>query len=109
VSQALFENPKITQLIGNSLDEVKKLEGGRFSCIIHDPPTITLAGELYSGEFYREAYRVLKPNGRMYHYIGDLDSKSGVRTTRGVLRRLAECGFNQVIRKPQAFGVVAYK
>lgn len=108
-SQALFGNPRIKQLIGDSLEEIRKFDGGVFSCIIHDPPMIALAGELYSGEFYREAHRVLKANGRIFHYVGDPESESGNRTTRGVIRRLKEAGFNQVIKKPQAFGVVAYK
>lgn len=29
--------------------------------------------------------------------------------TRGVLRRLQEAGFTRLVKRPEAFGVVAYK
>ena len=108
-SRSLFDNPKITQLIGDTLDEIQNFADGIFSCIIHDPPMLSLAGDLYSGEFYRDCWRVLRRNGKLFHYIGDPDSKSGARTTKGVMRRLQEAGFTRVVPKPQAFGVAAYK
>jgi uncharacterized protein len=108
-SQALFDNPKITQVIGDAFDEIEKFDAESFSTIIHDPPMFSLAGDLYSFAFYQQACRVLKPNGRMFHYIGDPESKSGARVTAGVIRRLQEAGFKRVIRAPRAFGVVAYK
>ncbi len=108
-SRSLFDNPKITQIVGDAFEVVPSFEDGAFSCILHDPPMLSLAGELYSGEFYRDCWRVLRRNGRLFHYIGDPDSKSGARTTKGVVRRLQEAGFTRVIAKPQAFGVAAYK
>jgi len=108
-SQALFENPRIAQVIGDAFDELERFESGFFSTIIHDPPMFSLAGDLYSLAFYQRAFRVLKHNGRIFHYIGDPQSKTGARITAGVLRRLQEAGFRRVIRAPRAFGVVAYK
>jgi predicted methyltransferase len=108
-SQDLFHNPRISQLIGDSFEQVGQFEDGTFSRIIHDPPTFSLAGELYSGEFYRRLFRVLGRGGRVFHYIGDLQSKSGKNVSRGVMRRLQEAGFSRVIRRPQAFGLVAFK
>ena len=108
-SQELFVNPKIRQIIGDSYEEIEKFGENSFSAILHDPPMFSLAGDLYSGSFYRQAYRVLKRGGRMFHYIGDPDSKSGARTTRGVVRRLQETGFSRVVHKPRAFGVLAFK
>jgi uncharacterized protein len=108
-SQALFNNPKITQVLGDAFDEIKKFEAESFSTIIHDPPMFSLAGDLYSSAFYQQAFRVLKHNGRLFHYIGDPESKTGARVTAGVIRRLQEAGFKRVIRAPRAFGVVAYK
>ncbi len=108
-SQRLFDSPKIRQLIGDSFEVLDGFEDGEFSAILHDPPTIQLAGELYSGEFYRKSYRVLKPRGRMFHYIGDPDSKSGASVTRGVIRRLKQAGFRRIVPAREAFGVVAYK
>jgi predicted methyltransferase len=108
-SRSLFDNPKIEQLIGDAFDEIQNFADGVFSCILHDPPMLSLAGDLYSGDFYAECYRVLRHSGRLFHYIGDPDSKSGARTTKGVVRRLQEAGFTRVVPKPQAFGLVAFK
>jgi predicted methyltransferase len=108
-SQALFDHPRITHLIGDVFDEIQTLADGSFSCIIHDPPMLSLAGDLYSGEFYAECCRILRPTGKMFHYIGDPDSKSGARTTKGAVRRLQEAGFRRIAPRPQAFGVAAYK
>lgn len=108
-SQALFNNPKITQVMGDAFNEIERFEAESFSTVIHDPPMFSLAGDLYSLAFYRQAFRVLKHNGRIFHYIGDPESKSGARVTAGVIRRLQEAGFKRVVRAPRAFGVVAYK
>ncbi len=108
-SRALFENPKITQLMGDAFEVVPTLEDESFTRILHDPPAFSLAGQLYSGEFYRQLYRILRRGGRLFHYIGDLNSKSGGTVTKGVLRRLQEAGFTRITRRPEAFGVVAYK
>ena len=108
-SRSLFENPRIEQIMGDAFEVVPSFEDGAFSCIVHDPPMLNLAGELYSGEFYRDCWRVLRHSGKLFHYIGAPDSKSGARTTKGVVRRLQEAGFTRVAHKPQAFGVAAYK
>lgn len=108
-SQELFTNPRITQLMGDASEIVPTLENESFSRILHDPPTFSLAGQLYSGAFYRELYRLLKRGGRLFHYIGDPNSKASGGVTRGVLRRLQEAGFSRVLRRPEAYGVVAYK
>jgi predicted methyltransferase len=106
-SRALFDNPRITQVIGDAAEEVRQLPSGSFARILHDPPTMALGGELYSGAFYRELRRLLTRNGRLFHYIGDPASAYGRNTTRGVMRRLQEAGFTRVTRRPEAFGVIA--
>jgi predicted methyltransferase len=108
-SQPLFDNPKIEQIMGDASEVVQTFEDESFARIIHDPPTFSLAGDLYSGAFYRQLFRVLKRGGRLYHYIGDPNSKASGGVTKGALRRLQEAGFARVVRKPEAFGVVAYK
>jgi predicted methyltransferase len=108
-SQALFHSPKIHQIMGDAYEVVQTFEDGSFARIIHDPPTFSLAGELYSGAFYQQLFRVLKRGGRLYHYIGDPNSKASGGVTKGALKRLQEAGFARVVRKPEAYGVVAYK
>lgn len=108
-SKELFENPKITQIVGDSFEEIGTFENEAFERIIHDPPTFSLAGDLYSGEFYHELSRVLGRGGRLFHYIGDLESRSGRNVARGAIRRLGDAGFSKVVRRPEAFGLVAFK
>lgn len=108
-SQALFDNPRIQRIIGDAYEEVTHFEKASFSGIIHDPPTFNLAGELYSETFYRELYRLLKHRGRLFHYIGDLQSKSGKGVARGAAQRLQAAGFQRVVPKPRAFGLLAYR
>jgi hypothetical protein len=108
-SRELFENPKIERRIGDSYVEIETFEDNTFARIIHDPPTFKLAGELYSGAFYRQLYRVLKRGGRLFHYIGDLDSPSGHRVMKGVIERLGEAGFTRITKRPEAFGVLGLK
>jgi predicted methyltransferase len=47
-SKELFENPKIKLVIGDAFEEIKKFKDESFNFVIHDPPRISLAPELYS-------------------------------------------------------------
>ena len=108
-SQGLFENPKIEQVLGDSYEIVAELEDASFSRILHDPPAFNLAGDLYSGVFYHHLHRLLRNGGKLFHYVGDPQSKSGRSITAGVIRRLGEAGFQRIERAPKAFGVVAVR
>jgi predicted methyltransferase len=108
-SRSLFTSANIHQIMGDAYEVVPTFEDESFTRIIHDPPTFSLAGDLYSGVFYQQLYRILKRGGRLFHYIGDPNSKASGGVTKGVLRRLSEAGFTRVVRKPEAYGVVAYK
>jgi len=108
-SRALFDNPKIEQRIGDSFEIVRTFDANSFDAILHDPPTMALAGDLYSHEFYRELLRVLKRGAKLFHYIGDPESKLGASMTRSVTERLKAVGFARVKPAPYAFGVVAWK
>jgi predicted methyltransferase len=108
-SRLLFENPRIEQIVGDAVEVVQSFESESFSRIVHDPPALRLAGDLYSAECYRRLFRVLKHRGRLFHYVGDLESRSGRNVVKGVVQRLQAAGFSRVVRRPEAFGVVAYK
>lgn len=108
-SHELFDRPNIQHIVGDAFEVVAQQPAGSFDCIIHDPPYLSLAGELYSEEMYRRLHRALRRGGRLFHYIGDPHSASGARTTAGVLRRLEAVGFQRITRRPEAFGVVATK
>ncbi len=108
-SRELFERDNICIIIADINELIEEIPDASFNRVIHDPPTMSLAGELYSEAFYRQLHRVLDRRGRLFHYIGDPDSKSGRRTTDGVIRRLQAAGFERIRRAPKAFGVVAYR
>lgn len=108
-SRALFDNPRIELVIGDSFELLPTFPAGAFDGILHDPPTFSLAGDLYSLEFYRELLRVLRRGGRLFHYVGDPESRFGANLTRGVVERLAAAGFTRIQRAPAAFGVRAVK
>lgn len=108
-SRPLFDHPRIRRIMGDAFEVVQELAEGSFSRIVHDPPMMARAGDLYSGEFYGYLYRLLARGGRLYHYVGDPDSRSGSNITRGVMRRLQEAGFRRVSAQPRAFGVLAVK
>ena len=105
----LFNNPHIEIQIGHAWDVLEEQAEGSFSRIIHDPPALSLGGDLYSGDFYRELYRVLTRKGRLFHYVGDPESKSVKRIWDGVLRRLKEAGFSRVEPVRRAYGIVAHR
>lgn len=107
-SRELFESPRIELVSGDAFEVVRDLPDATFSRVIHDPPAMSLGGELYSRELYRQLRRIVRPNGRVFHYIGDPESASGRNITRGVVQRLGEAGFRRVVRRPEAFGVVAF-
>lgn len=106
-SQALFVKRNIELCEGDSAALVPGFEPASFAAIVHDPPAINLAGELYSAEFYSALLRVLDRRGKLFHYIGDANSASGSRTTRGVVKRLRDVGFSRVTVLQDAFGVLA--
>jgi predicted methyltransferase len=108
-SHGLFDNAKIEQKIGDAAEIIESFPDGRFMRVFHDPPTFSIAGQLYSGAFYSQLYRVMKRGARLFHYIGDLESTSGRVVTKGVVKRLQEAGFSRVERTPEAFGVAASK
>lgn len=103
----LFDSGKIEVVVGGAFETIKGLAAGTVDVVLHDPPTIQLAGDLYSEDFYREIHRVLRPRGRLFHYVGNPDSRQGATLTRGVQRRLHHAGFRKVRTDPGSFGVVA--
>jgi uncharacterized protein len=108
-SAELFDHPRIEQRIGDAGEIVAALPASAFNAVLHDPPMLSLAGELYGGAFYRELLRLLRPGGRLFHYVGNPSSPSGSRTTHGVVRRLSAAGFERVRPRPEAFGVDAVR
>lgn len=63
--------------------------------ILHDPPRFGIAGELYAQAFYNELARVLRPEGRLFHYTGSPNRlTSGRDVPNEVAQRLRRAGFS---------------
>lgn len=107
-SKELFNNKKISVLKTDIFEEIKIFKSSMFDIIIHDPPRLSLASELYSLEFYKQIYRVLKHNGKLYHYTGSPGSKNRkINLARNVSERLRQAGFKNI--QKAHYGLTAIK
>ncbi|PHS20202.1 MAG: hypothetical protein COA86_02620 [Kangiella sp.] len=105
-----LEQESIVQRQGSSFDLIATMPSAFFDSVIHDPPRFSLAGELYSEEFYREIFRVLRNNGRLFHYTGNPRVvKKGSSFVDGVIRRLKAVGFRHIEKIEHLMGVNAQK
>ncbi len=107
-SKELFENKKISIIKANVLHQIKIFKSNMFDFVIHDPPTLALASELYSLGFYKEIFRVLKNNGKLHHYTGSPGSKNRkINLVGNVSKRLKIAGFKDI--KSAHYGLTASK
>jgi len=108
-SEDLFENKKILLHNESVFEGVKRLEGESFDRIIHDPPTVSFAKELYSLEFYEHLFRVLKKGGKLYHYAPHPGKTKGRMDYLGWMKNLTNVGFQKVKYVGKASGISAVK
>ena len=75
-------------------EEIGTLPVKSVDAVLHDPPRFGIAGELCSQAFYEQLGRVLKPNGRLFHYTGTPNKLTSGRDVPGeVAKRLRRAGF----------------
>jgi len=85
---------RIRPVICDAARFIKGLPPDSFDRIMHDPPTFSMAGELYSLGFYVELRRIVRQEGLMLHYTGQPGSRyRRLDLGRSVSRRLREAGF----------------
>jgi len=108
-SKPLFENKKIRLIVGDVMDVIKEFEDEHFNFIIHDPPRISIAPELYSLNFYKQLFRVLKDGGRMLHYVGRPGERQGKNYLRGIAERLRLAGFKRIRKVDYALSLILEK
>jgi uncharacterized protein len=83
----------LTLTHGDIAERIGGLPSGSVDAILHDPPRFGLAGELYSGVFYGELARVLKRNGKLFHYTGSPNKlTTGRDVPREIMKRLRQAG-----------------
>lgn len=92
---------------GDAVERVAALPDSTVDAILHDPPRFGIAGELYSQEFYGQLARVLRPRGRLFHYVGTPNRlTSGRDVPAEVARRLERAGF---ATEPRGDGLLAIR
>lgn len=107
-SKDLFNNKKINIINADIFNQIRVFKNNMFDAIIHDPPRLSLATELYSLDFHRQLFRVLKKNRKLYHYAGNPGSKfRKINLAGNVSKRLKQAGFNEI--KKAHYGLTAVK
>jgi len=104
-SRAALQDQRIEIVQTDVRDYLRGCQRERFAAIFHDPPTVHLAGELYSTALYAELARVLLPGGTLYHYVGSPGGRLGADHAGRIIQRLREMGFVNARRR--ARGVLA--
>lgn len=109
-SQKLFSDDRVELIHGDATDVVSGLKNRAFDGILHDPPRFSMGSDLYTAEFYKDLFRVLKSKGLLFHYVGSPGSRHRRRDLpKGVIARLRAAGFTKVARNASALGVTARK
>jgi len=110
-SKELFENPKIKIINEDISLEIYDLPRESFDTIVHDPPTFSIAPDLYTLKFHQQLFRILKKGGNLWHYCpepGKLSQK-GSKLKERVMKQLRVVGFLNVIYDANSSGIIAQK
>jgi uncharacterized protein len=79
---------------GDIGEHIAQFADASFDAVLHDPPRFGIAGELYAQAFYDQLARVLRPNGRLFHYTGSPNKLTSRRDVPNeVAARLQRAGF----------------
>ena len=74
-SKRLFNDKRVKIVEGDAAEVIRQMKDNSFGSAIHDPPRFSMGSELYTLEFYSEMYRILKPGGVLFHYVGSPGKK----------------------------------
>jgi predicted methyltransferase len=109
-STELHSDERVSLIHGDAVEKIEEFDTKSFHAVLHDPPRFSMGSELYTSEFYSQIFRVLKPKGLLYHYVGSPGGKHRKRDLpKGVIQRLRKVGFEEVARNNSTLGVVAKK
>lgn len=106
-SRKIFEDKRINLTNEDIYEAAKSTSDESFDLILHDPPNIKMSGDLYSLDFYKEMYRILKKGGKLYHFVGSgRIEKGSANYSVGVSNRLAEAGFKNIKKAYRGFTAI---
>lgn len=92
---------------GDITELIEAIPTASVDAILHDPPRFGIAGELYSQRFYDHLARVIKRNGKLFHYTGTPNKlTTGRDVPNEVTKRLGKAGFSTQLNGD---GVLAVK
>jgi len=87
-------DPRLDLSHGDINQQIGLLPANSVDAILHDPPRFGIAGDLYSSRFYQQLARVLRRNGKLFHYTGTPNQLSSGRDLPAeVALRLRSAGF----------------
>jgi predicted methyltransferase len=88
------QNSPLTLTKGDITELITTLPDESVDAVLHDPPRFGIAGELFSRTFYDQLARVLRRNGKLFHYTGTPNKLSRGRNLQNeVANRLRSAGF----------------
>lgn len=108
-SQDLFKFTNLKIIEQDVFKGIKQFSNNYFDRISHDPPKHQYAPLLYSRDFYKEMFRVLKPEGVMFHYLYPICTPHGKQFFENTKTRLEEVGFIVSDYDEDSSGVICKK
>jgi len=109
-SDGYFKNSHINIVNADSYDYIQDISDKSFDVVIHDPPTYSMAPNLYSEIFYEQVFRVLKMNGLFYHYVGNPNSKYKKKNIYvDTIEKLKKIGFSKIKINRKSQGIICRK
>ena len=108
-SNELFTNSRIKRKIGDLTEEIKKFKDKEFDFIVFDAGTVKGSEQFFSLENYKQAFRVLKEKGRLYHYLPKHQIKRGRDFASEIISRLKKAGFKKIFRNKGESYIIASK
>jgi len=97
------EQKKIKLFLNNATEVIKKFDSEIFDAILHEPPRFNIAEELYTKSFYEQLYRILKPNHKILHYVGNPHTKHPKykNVIPNIIKKLSDVGFKNILPIPE--------
>ncbi len=108
-SKKLFRKKNIKLKIGDITKEMKKMRKDEFDYAIFDPGTPKSSGEFFSLRNYKEAFRIIRKGGKIYHYLPKHHIKRGRDFGAEVIKRIKKAGFSEIERQVRDSYAVAKK